>query len=397
MKETAQGLAALGRGPDTQLVHMTPGEVKSLQQLAMANGGSLTINPATGLPEAGFLSSLLPMLIGAGITAATGGAAAPWMVGLGVGGVQAARTGSIGKGLMAGLGAYGGAGLGGALAGAGATSVSQAAGKLAGPVGSGEFGLAANQAVAAQNPLQLASEGAKGLLTEPGRASFMQNIGGGMGLAKTGAMAAAPILADQMVPTATQTPVAQNQGMIRPYTYTRDKIPGAFQDVAGAPYSSKERPYFTDQFTAGTPYKAPGPEYMAEGGGVSGAELESAADTHNIQNGIAVPYMDQAQFAGGGGISDLGDYSDGGRLLRGPGDGVSDSIPAMIGKKQQARLADGEFVIPARIVSELGNGSTEAGARQLYAMMDRVQKNRKKTMGKGKVAVNSKSHKMLPA
>ena len=225
----------------------------------------------------------------------------------------------------------------------------------------------------------------------------MQNIGGGMGLAKTGAMAAAPILADQMVPTATQTPVAQNQGMIRPYTYTRDKIPGAFQDVAGAPYSSKERPYFTDQFTAGTPYKAPGPEYMAEGGGVSGAELESAADTHNIQNGIAVPYMDQAQFAGGGGISDLGDYSDGGRLLRGPGDGVSDSIPAMIGKKQQARLADGEFVIPARIVSELGNGSTEAGARQLYAMMDRVQKNRKKTMGKGKVAVNSKSHKMLPA
>ena len=122
MKETAQGLAALGRGPDTQLVHMTPGEVKSLQQLAMAGGGSLTINPATGLPEAGFLSSMLPMLIGAGITAATGGAAAPWMVGLGVGGVQAARTGSISKGLMAGLGAYGGGSLGAALAGAAPTA-----------------------------------------------------------------------------------------------------------------------------------------------------------------------------------------------------------------------------------------------------------------------------------
>jgi hypothetical protein len=70
-----------------------------------------------------------------------------------------------------------------------------------------------------------------------------------------------------------------------------------------------------------------------------------------------------------GGISDagynLGGYSDGGRLLRGPGDGVSDSIPAVIGKKQPARLADGEFVVPARIVSELGNGSTEAGARKL--------------------------------
>jgi hypothetical protein len=98
-----------------------------------------------------------------------------------------------------------------------------------------------------------------------------------------------------------------------------------------------------------------------------------------------------------GGISNLGDYSDGGRLLRGPGDGVSDSIPARIGAKQEARLADGEFVIPARIVSELGNGSTEAGARQLYAMMDRVQKARKKTVGKDKVATNSRAAKLLPA
>jgi hypothetical protein len=105
--------------------------------------------------------------------------------------------------------------------------------------------------------------------------------------------------------------------------------------------------------------------------------------------------------AAGGSISDaaynLGGYSDGGRLLRGPGDGVSDSIPAMIGKKQPARLADGEFVVPARIVSELGNGSTEAGARKLYAMMDRIQKARGKTVGKGKVAKNSRSEKYLPA
>jgi hypothetical protein len=98
-----------------------------------------------------------------------------------------------------------------------------------------------------------------------------------------------------------------------------------------------------------------------------------------------------------GGVSHLGDYSDGGRLLRGPGDGVSDSIPAMIGKRQPARLADGEFVVPARIVSELGNGSTEAGARKLYAMMDRIQKARGKTVGKGKVAKNSRSEKYLPA
>jgi hypothetical protein len=96
-------------------------------------------------------------------------------------------------------------------------------------------------------------------------------------------------------------------------------------------------------------------------------------------------------------LSDLGGYSDGGRLLKGPGDGVSDSIPAVIGERQPARLADGEFVVPARIVSELGNGSTEAGARKLYAMMDRVQKARRKTVGKNRVATNTRSEKHLPA
>jgi hypothetical protein len=109
-------------------------------------------------------------------------------------------------------------------------------------------------------------------------------------------------------------------------------------------------------------------------------------------------YMDiPIEAAQGGIMHGLGGYSDGGRLLRGPGDGVSDSIPAVIGKRQPARLADGEFVVPARIVSELGNGSTEAGARKLYAMMERVQANRKKSIGKKKVAVNSKSDKHLPA
>ena len=93
----------------------------------------------------------------------------------------------------------------------------------------------------------------------------------------------------------------------------------------------------------------------------------------------------------------LGGYSDGGRLLKGPGDGVSDSIPAVIGNRQPARLADGEFVIPARIVSELGNGSTDAGAKKLYAMMERIQSARKKSIGKGKVAANSRSERLLPA
>ena len=104
------------------------------------------------------------------------------------------------------------------------------------------------------------------------------------------------------------------------------------------------------------------------------------------------------QMAGGGmaagGISTLGGYSDGGRLLKGPGDGVSDSIPATIAGNQKAALADGEFVVPARIVSELGNGSTEAGARKLYAMMDRVQNARRKTKN---VAADTRAARHLPA
>ena len=98
-----------------------------------------------------------------------------------------------------------------------------------------------------------------------------------------------------------------------------------------------------------------------------------------------------------GSLGSLGGYSDGGQLLRGPGNGVSDDIPAVIGDKQPARLADGEFVVPARIVSELGNGSTDAGARSLYKMMDRIQHNRRKSIGKGKVAADSRSEQYLPA
>jgi len=108
----------------------------------------------------------------------------------------------------------------------------------------------------------------------------------------------------------------------------------------------------------------------------------------------ATPAVVEPERFAQGGIASLGGYSDGGQLLRGPGDGVSDSIPAMIGKNQPARLADGEFVIPARIVSELGNGSTEAGARKLYAMMDRIKKTRAKAKN---IAANTKADKYLPA
>ena len=123
------------------------------------------------------------------------------------------------------------------------------------------------------------------------------------------------------------------------------------------------------------------------------ATMQSDVDT------LTNPYTGEQTVAhmATGGISNLGSYSDGGRLLKGPGDGVSDDIPASIGGKQPARLADGEFVVPARIVSELGNGSTDAGARALYKMMNRVQANRAKTVGEDKMSIDSKSDKFLPA
>lgn len=85
-----------------------------------------------------------------------------------------------------------------------------------------------------------------------------------------------------------------------------------------------------------------------------------------------------------GGVSDLGTYSDGGRMLKGPGDGMSDSIPGVIAGKRPARLADSEFVVPADVVSHLGNGSTDAGAKQLYKMMDRVRVARTGTKKQGR-------------
>jgi hypothetical protein len=107
------------------------------------------------------------------------------------------------------------------------------------------------------------------------------------------------------------------------------------------------------------------------------------------KSGIAKLGQMKAMAEGG-----LGSYSDGGRMLKGPGDGMSDDIPAVIGRKQPARLADGEFVVPADVVSHLGNGSTDAGAKKLYAMMDKIRKAR---TGKKKQAPAVKASKYMPA
>jgi len=97
------------------------------------------------------------------------------------------------------------------------------------------------------------------------------------------------------------------------------------------------------------------------------------------------PYADRGQNKAQGGEIE-GTYAAGGKLLRGPGDGMSDSIPAVIHgqKPQRAALADGEFVIPADVVSHLGNGSTEAGSRKLYQMMDKIRQARTGNPKQGK-------------
>ena len=376
----AKHLESKGRGPDNVLVHMSFGELKSLQELAKAHGGSLTVNPETGLPEAGFLRSILPMVAGAALAPFTGGLSAAMLVG----GGTALASGNLRKGLMAGLGAYGGANLMSGLTTAGNAALSQAA-TAANPSFMGPMPGAASS-------LEAAGAGIKALGTEAGRAAFMQGVGGAPGLIRAGLSAASPMLLGgeqtaqpQMAKSAPPVPLEFNPNAVTPTPQPDVPEYGQLAQDFG-----RQQRYFNPSYTVASAPMAPttAMPMMAAGGPV---------EEMSARNDYETMLMNRGQMFAKGGVSHLGDYSDGGRLLRGPGDGVSDSIPATIANKRPARLADGEFVVPARIVSELGNGSTEAGARKLYAMMDRVQKRRAKTIGKGKVAVNSRAEKLLPA
>jgi hypothetical protein len=157
---TARQLASYGRGPDTELVHMSKKEIKGLQELAMAHGGSLTINPNTGLAEAGFLSKILPMVAGAALAAT--GVGAP-MAALMVGGGMGIAKGSLKEGLMAGLSAYGGAGLATGLAAAGTSTAVDAAGTAAAEQATTAAATEAAKATAGQ---QIGQEAGKNALLE---------------------------------------------------------------------------------------------------------------------------------------------------------------------------------------------------------------------------------------
>jgi hypothetical protein len=131
-------------------------------------------------------------------------------------------------------------------------------------------------------------------------------------------------------------------------------------------------------------FQATPPDQQANLGQAQAAQYQQTQTTQD-QQGSTGPLA--LGFAGGGIMhGSLGSYADGGnpRLLKGPGDGMSDNIPATIAGKQPARLADGEFVIPADVVSHLGNGSTDAGAKILHEMMNKVRKARTGNPKQGK-------------
>jgi len=447
----AEHLASKGRGPDTTLVHMSHGEVKSLQDIAKAHGGSLTVNPSTGLPEAGFLSSILPVVAGAAL-AATGVGAPMAALMVGGGSMLLNPRQSLGQGLMAGLSAYSGAGLGEALAmqGMQAAAGPEAAANFMGPPTEQTVANLAKEKAAYANGSFMDRVGTMGkgvasLGQDGGMTGLVSNLGGPVKAGVTGASLVAPSIMQSEDRTVPVPQVDRDPG--QQYTY----YPGAALPTPEPNIQGRENAYYSGGYrpktTTPTTTSMPNPfglndvgRMMADGGAVGWPAGESVmrmadggvptygpGDMGRFATDTATDFLRQrfphlmgpdssfptkkytydpenqqyTQQMASGGISDahynLGGYSDGGRLLRGPGDGVSDSIPATIGEKQPARLADGEFVVPARIVSELGNGSTEAGARKLYAMMDRVQGARASTVGKGKVAKNSKADKHLPA
>jgi hypothetical protein len=439
----AQHLASKGRDGDTELVHMTKGEIKGLQGLALAAGGSLSINPDTGLVEASFLKRILPMVAGAGLMMIPG--VGPLAAAGMVGGFETMRTGDISKGLMAGLGAYGGAGLAGSLASTGASAAGTAAteatmaanpqltgGEIAREMGTAGFNaptLASNANPATMTMADKVGAGFNQVTSSPealgafGKQNLM-NIGA----------AAAPALNDAMAPKGPAVPGMPEEDPRYAGSPYRYNLASGFQGSTPARPSPYYRPTGLGYAEGGNVMMAAGGSYddepmgddpgMAAGGiaayAAGGLKLgegiakDSDVDTASLGAYDAAKKRMEKQFAAANlkprempksGIAKLGQmkamaegglgsYSDGGRMLKGPGDGMSDDIPAMIGKKQPARLADGEFVVPADVVSHLGNGSTDAGAKKLYSMMDKVRTAR---TGKKKQAPAVKADRYMPA
>jgi len=298
----AQHLASKGRDEDSLLVHMTPGEVSGLQSLAMAHGGSLTRNPDTGLPEAGFLKNILPTLIGVGANFFLPGIGLAGAAALGAGaGALTNKQDPLMGALMGGIGAYGGAGLGAGLQAAGASAAANAVPvataapssfSLAAPTqlmsatpGPGIAGFATPELMSAPGAFAtpgmstaanasampsnlVAQEAAKSRFAEQAvsdrlsqglgaaannPSAFMQGMGGASGLIKNAAMAAAPVVMAPPEPFSFGQDGDSGEG----YRYRYDAGYTGGAQTPGSDFSS-ERRYFDPKYTR-----------LAEGGQVT--------------------------------------------------------------------------------------------------------------------------------
>lgn len=409
----AQQLQSQGRGEDSMLVHMTPNEVNSLQGLAMAHGGSLTINPHTGLPEAGWLGKLLPSILGAALAATGVGAPlAAGLVGLGTG----IAKGSLKEGLMAGLGAFGGAGMAG-MAGLGGAITNNAFGALGNSAGmfganmgaglgaaAGNAGAVANTANAAKDVGLNAAKTAQAAQAATPSAGAVSKIGSMANAGKTipqgpGLLGRFNSTIRQGLPEGTPGFISKNAPMLAGM--------GVLSSVSNAMTPTVKPTVETPDTSYKGPYNYAPREYVP----LEQSPIETRDSSEHLYFSPVRPQLldvsgKPAQFAGGGDVnmdngsfvldartvSEIGNGSSnagiealrrlGGHPVQGPGDGVSDSVPARIGGTQAARVARDEVIMPAAAVRRIGGGDPKRGADKLYAMMDRAHKARKRA-GRG--------------
>jgi hypothetical protein len=415
MHEVAKHLSAMGRHGDTTLVHMSPQEVSALHGIAALHGTHLTHNPHTGLPEAfslgGFFKSLLPTLAGGAATALTGGALAPVLAGA-VTGAALNRDNPLMGAFSGGFGGYGGMGIADALksaAGAGASAVPQAAGagisnqaattgeivaNAAPGAGAGQAPMSAMPGLpGGASPSTLAAnlDAARG--TTGDLAATAQQFGGSTG-ATTAAMqpnasglASLSQGAQNLGTSAGRDAFVKSLGGTGPNAdlIAAGKV-GMPLVMAGLSGIEPPQPPEEEKYKGLYLNRDSGLRLFADGGPVYEMADPGSDPTEYESGKYGLPMLNK--YAGG-----MAGYAKGG-YLDGPGDGMSDSIPATIEGKQPARLADGEFIVPADVVSHLGNGSTKAGAERLYGMLDKVRKARTGTTQQGK-QINPK--KYLPA
>lgn len=399
LKQAAEAVRAAGRGKDTELVHLTRNEVAGLHALAKAAGGALTRNPDTGMPEAGFLDSILPTLLGAGAMFIPGmqplGAAA---IGAATGAMTNKQDPLMGA-ILGGMGGYGGAGLASGLQGAGIGAAQQAAIDAAAQ-GAGEAaigqglqastvapGLGLNPAVApsaVQSTVQgatnqaaadatkafmekpfyeQASAGLQAAVNNPGQ--FIEGMGGTMPALKTTGMAAAPMLYGQMFPGANSGLDFGGDGEASEYNYDAGFTGG---ETTGDDPSSERRwfnPTFTRMAEGGT--AAPKYTFDAQSQRFSPAPQGAAPATHPLAGlvGGVGAFKRMSPGVRSGFIKQLSDrLHSRGAAPKYSFDADTQQFTRMAAGGEVA-LSEGGFVIPADVVSMLGNGSSAAGLEAL--------------------------------